>query len=236
MINHMVKKDTKENIIVLSAHSDDFVLGAGGTIANYAREGKRVHAIIFSYGEKSHPWMKKHLVKRMREREAREAGRILGCKVHFFDLEEFMFLETYKEKGADKELAAILARLRPAKIFTHSQEDIHLSPGLLTGKDDHKAVHAITLEAVDSVLSSLPAYAPEIYVYSIWNPVSMQSQFPALYVDISSTFRLKRQALKAFPSQRWNAIYPLMLLVFKRALLSGWRIRKRFAESFYRIR
>ncbi len=211
-----------ENILVLSAHSDDFVLGAGGTIANYAEEGKNVHALIFSYGEKSHPWMKKHLVKRMREQEARAAGRILGCKVHFFDLEEFKFLETYKEKGVDTAIQNLMSKLRPAKVFTHSKEDPH---------PDHRAVHEITQGVFNRLQEK-----PELYIYSIWNPFSFKSQLPLLYVNISSSFRIKRKALRAFPSQRWNAIYPLMLLVFKRALLSGWHIRKRFAESFYRIR
>ena len=36
----------KETIIVFSAHSDDFVIGAGGTIAKYTQEGKKVIAIV----------------------------------------------------------------------------------------------------------------------------------------------------------------------------------------------
>lgn len=47
--------------MVFCAHPDDEVLGAGGTIAKYAREGKKVIAVIFSYGESSHPWMKKKI-------------------------------------------------------------------------------------------------------------------------------------------------------------------------------
>ncbi len=39
---------TKQTILVFSAHTDDFVLGAGGTIAKYIQEGKTVIAVIFS--------------------------------------------------------------------------------------------------------------------------------------------------------------------------------------------
>jgi len=53
----------KESILVFSAHSDDFVIGAGGTIAKYVREGKKVQAIVFTYGEKSHPWLKGEVVQ-----------------------------------------------------------------------------------------------------------------------------------------------------------------------------
>ena len=33
-------KKRNETILVFGAHSDDFVIGAGGTIAKYAQEGK----------------------------------------------------------------------------------------------------------------------------------------------------------------------------------------------------
>ena len=37
----------KDKILVFSAHSDDFVIGAGGTIANYAGKGSKVLAVVF---------------------------------------------------------------------------------------------------------------------------------------------------------------------------------------------
>jgi len=59
----MAKKEGKnETILVFSAHSDDFVIGAGGTIAKYTEEGKKVIAVVFSYGERSHPWNTKSFV------------------------------------------------------------------------------------------------------------------------------------------------------------------------------
>ena len=42
-------------IMVFAAHPDDEVIGAGGTIAKYAREGRQVVSVIFSYGEGSDP-------------------------------------------------------------------------------------------------------------------------------------------------------------------------------------
>src|SRR5512137_2295312 len=47
-------KDTN-SVLIICAHSDDQVFGPGGTVAKYAKEGKRVHTIIFSYGEKGMP-------------------------------------------------------------------------------------------------------------------------------------------------------------------------------------
>ncbi|MEK6845367.1 MAG: PIG-L family deacetylase, partial [Nanoarchaeota archaeon] len=42
-----------ETVVVFGAHSDDFVIGAGGTIAKYQQEGKKILAVVFSYGESS---------------------------------------------------------------------------------------------------------------------------------------------------------------------------------------
>lgn len=221
----------KEVIIVFSAHSDDFVIGAGGTIAKYTKEGKKVISIIFSSGEKSHPWMKKKVVQKFRTKEALDASKILGCKTIFLNLEDQEILSEYKKNNTEKELLKIINRHKPIKIFTHSIEDSHLSAGKFVGKDDHKAVYRITMELYEKL-----KFKPEIYVYSIWNPVQLKTQWPALYFNISKTFSKKLKALKQFPSQRLNAIYPLSILIFFRAIKNGLKIRKTFAEKFYRIK
>ena len=227
----MSKKSKKETVLVFSAHTDDFVLGAGGTIAKYVQEGKKVIAVVFSLGEGSHPWLKKNVIQGKREKETVEASKPLGCDVVFFDLEDQNVYEDYKKKGTEKELLELLRKEKPDKIFTHSSQDSHLSVGLLAGKDDHKAVHKITLELFEKLKDK-----PELYVFSVWTPVQFKTQFPVLYVDISKTFKLKMKSLFTFKTQLLNAIYPLIILVFQKAVTSGLKIKKRFAESFYRIK
>ena len=217
-----MKKRSHESIVVLSAHSDDFVIGAGGTIAKYAKEGHKVVAVVFSKGEKSHPWLKEDVVREFRVEETLEAAKVLGCDVKIFDIKEMKFLEDYKEKNYSKDLLAILQKYKPNKLFTHSNEDPH---------PDHKAVHKITLELVKKLKEK-----PELYIYSIWNPVSFKTQFPMFYVDVTEFFKNKLLSLKKFPSQKYNAIYPLIGFVWFRALRDGFRIKKRFGESFYRIK
>ncbi len=212
----------KETVIICSAHSDDFVIGAGGTIAKYAQEGIKVIAIVFSYGEKSHPWLQKKVIQKIRTAETFEASDILHCKAIFFDMKDMEIYEDYKKKNLQSQLLAIFRKEKPSKIFTHSSEDHH---------SDHRAVNKITLELVEQ----LP-FTPEIYLYSVWNPVSFETDFPALFVDITKTFSRKMKALMTFRSQMLNAIYPLLFLIIYRAIMSGLKMRKRFAESFYRIR
>lgn len=211
----------KETIIVFSAHSDDFVIGAGGSIANYTQQGKKVIAVIFSYGENSHPWLQEKIIQKMRARETLEACKLLRCRALFFDLKEFNFKSEYEAKHIREQLLGLLHKEKPSKIFTHSSEDPH---------PDHNAVNSITLELIEQ-----SDQKPEIYIYSVWNPFSFKTKFPSLRTDISQTFSLKLKALKTFRSQKWHILYPFFLLLI-RAIRDGFRIRARFGEQFYRIR
>lgn len=214
-------KKKSENIIVCSAHNDDFVIGAGGTIAQYIQEKKKVTAIVFSYGEKSHPWLKEHVVQKMRAKEAENAAKILGCKVIIFNLRETHFLEDINTQNRKQQLEKIFKTLQPAKVFTHSNEDPH---------PDHRAVHEITA----TLCTTLETH-PELYVYPVWNALSFKTSNPALYIDIKETFWPKLRALRAFQSQQVHIIYPVFLLLF-RAFREGLRIHSRFAEKFFRIK
>ena len=64
--------------IIFSAHSDDFVIGAGGYIAQHP---KQTHCVVFSMGEMSHPWLKPEEIKKFvgtkRIRQQKFYGRVL---------------------------------------------------------------------------------------------------------------------------------------------------------------
>ena len=126
-----------------------------------------------------------------------------------------------QERGLEKELLKKINKEKPTKIFTHSIEDPH---------PDHKAVYQITLDLYEKL-----DFKPELYVYSVWNPVSFKTNWPSLYVNITKTFSLKLKALKSFRSQKVHVAYPFLLLLF-RAIKNGFKIRTLFAEKFFRIK
>ncbi len=211
-----------EKVLVFSAHSDDFVLGAGGTIAQYTQQGKKVHIVVFSYGEKSHPWLKRAVIKKLRAAEALQAAKILRSTIQILDLHEFSFMEDYQQEQMKELLLKLILRQKPLKLFTHSQEDPH---------PDHNAVYKIT----EDLYQALPAAGrPEVYTYAIWNPVSFKTNFPIMYSNVTATFKRKLEALKAFPSQRLHIIYPVILLWYK-AIKDGFKLRTLFGEHFFRI-
>jgi LmbE family N-acetylglucosaminyl deacetylase len=211
--------EEKESILVVCAHSDDHILGAGGTIAKYVSEGKHVHVVVLSYGEKTHPWLKADIAKNMRAQETRYADSVVGCNSTFFDLKEGNFMDGFEE--TKKKLVEIVEKERPAKVFTHTNEDPH---------PDHRASLEIVLDVLRAVKMD-----PEVYLFSIWNPFSLKkSHLPQMYVDTTETYSRKIDALKHFRSQR-AALVLLLWGIFVRDFKNGLHIHGKFAERFYRL-
>lgn len=213
----------KESVLVICAHSDDQILGVGGTLAKYAREGKKIIIVVFSYGERSHPWLKKKFTIKMRVKESQEAGKIIGAeKTIFFGLREGKFPEDFVEKEIHDKVYRIIDKYSPEKIFTHSADD---------PMPDHAAVNRFVLELCNEI-----NYKGDVYSFDVWNPIKIKERdVPKLYVDISRTFKIKTQALKCYESQ-WMSMISLLWSVYWRAIRNGFKAHCLFAEVFYKIR
>ncbi|HII71438.1 TPA: PIG-L family deacetylase [Candidatus Woesearchaeota archaeon] len=217
------EKSSSETVMIICAHPDDEILGAGGTIAKYAKAGKRVITVIFSYGEKSHWWLQKRFTVEMRVKEAKAAGDVVGTyKTMFLGLKDFELKEEVQHERNLDLLEKVIRKYRPSKIFTHSSDDIIYA--------DHKAVW----DAVEKVTDRI-GFKGDVYVFNIWAKDVRLSRNPKLFIDISDTFSLKWNALKCFKSQRMY-IFQLYPGVVWKALRNGIEHRCRFAEVFTKVR
>ena len=213
----------RASIVVIAAHSDDQILGPGGTLIKYAREGKTVYAIIFSFGELSHPWIKPIHITKKRILESKKADKIIGGKgVFFLGLKEGKFEEEFVQKRMDKKLAVLLQKLKPEMIFTHASDD---------PLPDHRAVHRLVLTMYDSIRLACP-----VYTFDVWTFLNFKdSRHPKLVVDITKTFKTKIKALAVFKSQKM-AMLSLLWSVYVRAITNGFKHNKKLAEVFYKVR
>lgn len=214
---------SKDTILVLCAHSDDQILGAGGTLAKYAWEGKRIIIIVFSYGEKSHPWLKKKITVSMRVKESQEASKVIGAeKTIFYGIEEGKFREQILERGIHLNIEKVFRKYRPSRIFTHAGDD---------PLPDHNALNSFVLDLCDRI-----GYKGDVFSFDVWTPLKIKERnAPKMVVDISQTFKTKIKALKCFESQ-WVSMVSLTWAVYYRALKNGLSNRCRYAEVFYKIR
>ncbi len=213
----------KDSVLVICAHSDDQIFGVGGTLAKYAEEGGRVIIVVLSYGEKSHPWLKKKVTVRMRVKESHEAAKIIGAeRTIFFGMREGNFPTDFVEMEMHEKTRRLIRKYKPSKIFTHSGDD---------PLPDHTAVNKFVVELCDEI-----GYNGDLYSFDVWNPLKIRERnVPKLYVDITKTFRKKTKALKCFESQ-WLSMLSLLWSVYYRAIKHGLKAHCLFAEVFHKIR
>lgn len=217
------QKNDEEYIIIVCAHSDDQIFGPGGTIAKYAKEGKKVFTVIFSYGQMTHPHFKKEIAVTTRVKESQEVDRLIGGKgVVFLGIDEGKFIEQFKEKKMYQKLKRIILNHQPTMIFTHSIDDPH---------PDHRATSKLIIETLDRM-----KYKCDVYMFDIWTFLNFKKQhYPKMIVDITTTFKTKLKALKLFQSQK-VALVSLLWSVYVKAWIHGRSIGKKYAEVFYKIR
>jgi LmbE family N-acetylglucosaminyl deacetylase len=211
------------SVLIVCAHSDDQVFGPGGTVAKYAKEGKKVHTIIFSYGEQSLPLQRKEYTIRARVKEAKDVDKYLGGHgVTFLGLEETKFSEQFGRKKMYPKLKRLILEYKPSIIFTHSVDD---------PLPDHRALNKLLLETIDRM-----RYKCDVYMFDVWNLFNFKKRhYVKIIVDISDTYKMKITALKMFESQK-RALFALMWTVYLRAWLNGKNIKAKYAEIFYKIR
>lgn len=197
-----------ETILVIAAHHDDAVIGAGGTMAKYAKEGNKVHAIIFAHDVMPH--LRKDVVQKKTERESKKAKQILGA-THI----------TFLGNKPLMEISKIIKEEKPVKIFTHDKDD---------ADPLHRKVHETVMQLVNDRTIKLPVYS-----FTIWSFGKLRKrQIPKLVVDITSTFKEKINATLAHESKWWTLNLLLWKLILQ-AKISGITYRVRYAEVFYKL-
>ena len=213
----------KEKILFLCAHNDDQVIGAGGTIAKYVKEGKGVYTVIFSHGEKSHPWIKPEHIIKERIKEANACNNVLGGEdIIFLDLKEGHYLKDYEETDLKKRLVKIIRDIRPSKIFCHGIDDPH---------PDHQAVYKITNDLIETI-----KFKGDVYMYDVWTPLNFRkTNQPKMVVDITKTFKTKIKAFRTHKSQKMT-ILSLLWSIYVRALMNGINNNCKYAEVFHKLK
>lgn len=211
------------NILVIVAHSDDELIGAGGTLVEYAKQGHKIYVVIFSYGEKSNLILKEEVLTKVRIKETEKSGKIIMAdKTIFFGIPDIKISKFVNDELVIKSLKKIIQKYNPERIFTHSSSDIH---------PDHKAVNIIVNKTLNKFKNEI-----KVFTFDVWNPLTMnKTNYPILYTDITNSFKTKLKALKIIKSQKL-VIFQLMPWIYLRALINGLNNNCKYAERFYQVR
>jgi len=213
----------KETILAIAAHNDDHIIGAGGALAKYAKEGKRVRTIICSFGERSHPHLRKEVIVERRVKESIKADKVMGgAGIAYLGVKEGSFEDEFKSRNIVEKLAWIIQKEKPAKIFTHGIDDFH---------PDHRAVYRLVMSLIEQKKITCPVYS-----FEVWSLLKLRNRnLPRLVVDTSDTFNTKIKAFLIHESQKF-AIWALLWKLILKDWLSGVIHGYKYAEVFYRLK
>ena len=179
-------------VLVVLAHPDDETFGCGGTIAKLVRDGATVTYACGTRGEMGRhmgnpPFATRETLRDLRERELREACRILGIR-------ELKLLNVWdkttefrdREALADQ-VGAIIAEIGPDLVITHHP--------IWGGHPDHCGIGAATIRALERV--------PEAQRPEVWcnGRLADRAGVPLDEVDVRDVADVKMAATRAHRSQ-----------------------------------
>ena len=180
------------------AHPDDAEFTAGGTIARWVVEGRKVRYVVCTDGSKGAEIERidKEELIAVRQAEQRRAAAILGVS-------EVIFLKCPDGELADNrnfsaELTRLIRQLRPQTLLTWDP----WRPYQLHA--DHRAAGFATLDAV--MAAGNARYFPEqlsggLQPHQVEEIYLFGTDQPDIWVDISATFDRKIEAIRQHASQ-----------------------------------
>jgi 4-oxalomesaconate hydratase len=225
-------------LLVIGAHSADFVWRAGGVIAVTTAAGGTARVLALSYGERGEsgelwkePDQRVERVKEIRHAEAERAAAALGAEFACLDLGDYP-LEI--DRDALVAIADRIRELAPDVVITHTDRD-PFNP-------DHAAAffaveRARALAAGTGVPSAFETVEPpELLLFEPHQP-ELCNFTPTTFVDITPVFERKQAAMAEMQAQAYLHTY-----YAQRAEQRGNHARRssgnsaiRYAEAFQRV-
>ncbi len=226
-----------KTVLVVSAHSAEFVWRCGGAIALYAKRGYAVQIVCLSYGERGESgklWKQGspslEEVKAVRRKEAERAAEILGGEPIFFDLGDYPMRV---DDEALYRLADIYRKHRPEFVLTHSLEDPYNFDHPLAARAAQEA--RVIAQAHGHNPGQGVIGAPPVFLFEPHQPEQCNWK-PQVLLDITEVFETKRKAFEAMNAQEhlWEYYTRVALQRGVQAKRNSGRDIK-YAEGYQRI-
>lgn len=218
-----------QRVLVVQAHPDDAEHLCGGTMALLVAEGKDIHYLFVTRGDKGSddPDITPERLAAIREQEQRRAAETLGVQTVTF-LEGYFDGEVEPTIALRKEIVLVVRQWKPDIVFTLDpwrKNEVH---------PDHRAVGMCTVDALACARGGMyyreqlrdgitPHNARQMYFF----PTDRANH----WVDISRVVEQKVAALRCHESQTKHL--DIVKRVKDRGLIAGAPHKMTCAESFH---
>jgi 4-oxalomesaconate hydratase len=225
-------------LLVIGAHSADFVWRAGGAVAVATSAGGQARVIALSYGERGEsgelwkdPDQTVERVKEIRHGEAERAAALLGADFRCLDLGDYP-LEI--DVPALQRIADEIREFAPHAVVTHTTVDPFNPDHGVAGVAVDRAR---SLAAGAGVPSAFETVTPPALLHFEPHQPELCGFVPTTFVDITGVFEQKLSAMAEMKAQQYLQIY-----YAERAAHRGNHARRasghnevRQAEAFQRV-
>jgi len=195
------RADSAGVALAVVAHPDDIEFYSAGTLLLLREAGWAIHYLTLSGGDCGSMTTDRETTRRIRAAEGRAAAAILGAEYHESFASDMLI---FYEESLLRRLLAVVRRVRPDIVLTHSPEDY---------MEDHMNTSRLAVTA--AFARGMPNFASDPPVAAHGNDVTVYHAMPHglcdglrrpiepdLFIDTTSVHATKRQALAAHASQK----------------------------------
>ena len=199
----------QKKILVVGAHSADFVWRSAGTIAKCVESGGTALVIALSYGErgesgelwKENPNRTEEDVKKIRHEQAMQAAAIVGAEFRCFDWGDYPMIVTDERTS---QVTEVIRDFEPHVILTHSEKDPFNPDHPLAFQVVQRARLLAAGAGVASAFKNI--IPPEWYSFEPHQP-ELSSFVPDTFIDITSVIDKKINAMSCMGVQNYLKSY-----------------------------
>lgn len=212
-------------ILIIAPHPDDEVLGCGGTIKKYSKQGSEICLCIVTKAY-APSWSEEFL--RQRPKEIETANQILGISKTYFLNFPTAKLDTIPQKELNAAISRVIKEVEPQILYIPHQGDLN---------KDHRLVFESALVAARPQESSIKKILSYETLSETEGGTILKPFVPSVYEDISDVFDAKIKAIKGYSSEVKEYPHPRSLEIIEAlAKKRGSEADFKLAEAFVLIR
>lgn len=197
-----------KKLLVIGAHSADFVWRSAGTIALVTSQGGSATVIALSYGERGEsgelwkePGQTIENVKRLRHEQASAAAEIVGAEFRCLDLGDYPLTIS---DAVMEQLAGLFRDMEPDILLTHTPVDPFNPDHPVASQAVQKARLLASGAGVASAFKNITP--PDLYFFEPHQP-ELCEFMPNTFVDITPVMDKKIKAMDCMQAQSYLKSY-----------------------------
>jgi LmbE family N-acetylglucosaminyl deacetylase len=218
-----------KKVIVISAHPDDEVIGAGGTLLKHKKNGDEIYWLITTDVFVEQGFTKERVDSR--QEEIKEVAKLLGVTKTFILDYPTMSLTTEALIKMVPEVSKVFSEVQPEIIYCLNRSDAH---------SDHR----ITFDAVMACTKSFRyPYVKRVLMYECISETEFAPNLPEkvfmpnYYVDISEFLTQKLNIMQVYKSEIGEHPFPRSLRNMEAlAVFRGASVGVEYAEAFQLVK